>query len=188
MSVMTTVLRCTCGSEAGWRLHELAPGLPVSTCQACAGSLLALDDYRRWRDRGAVLGEAAAASTAADLPASEQAEGARHCPRCTRLMQRLRVGGSSDFRVDRCSPCQQVWLDDGEWPALVEAGLGARLLDVLSDAWQRQVQADALRAAREAALRERHGDDRLRELARIRDWLNEQPQRDELLALLRAGW
>lgn len=184
---MSTALRCTCGSDAGWRLQELAPGLPASTCQACAGHLLALDDYRRWRERGAPLGDGAGAP-AAELPATEPAEGARHCPRCTRLMQRLRAGASPDFRIDRCSPCQQVWLDAGEWSALVQAGLGARLLDVLSDAWQRQVQAEAMRAAREAALRERHGAERLDELARIRDWLNAQPQREELLALLRAGW
>lgn len=185
---MTTSLRCTCGSDSGWQLLELAPGLPASTCRDCGGSLLALDDYRRWRDRGATLPEMSLAGDRIDLPTASAAEGARHCPRCTRLMQRLRIGAPVDFRVDRCGPCQQVWLDRGEWQALQRAGLATRLLEVLSDGWQRQLQADDARARREVALRERHGDDRMQELARMRAWLDEQPQRDELLALLRAGW
>lgn len=188
---MTVSLRCTCGSDAGWQLLELAPGLPASNCRACGGSLLALDDYRRWRERAMaapVAGTTATGVAPAALPASATADGARHCPRCTRLMQRLRVGAPADFRVDRCGPCQQVWFDRGEWDALAGAGLATRLLEVLSDGWQRQLQADDARARREQALRERHGDDRMRELARMRAWLDEQPQREELLALLRAGW
>lgn len=190
---MPHALHCSCGADAGWRLVELAPGLPASTCAACGGQLIALDDYRRWHQRGAALGVTAPAvgtspPVVAALPMADAAEGARHCPRCTRLMQRLRVGAPVDFRVDRCSPCQQVWLDPGEWESLQQAGLASRLLDILSDGWQRQLQADDLRARREAGLREKHGAERLQELARIRDWLDAQPQRDELLALLRAGW
>jgi hypothetical protein len=59
---------------------------------------------------------------------------------------------------------------------------------VLSDAWQRQLRDDEVSGQREAALRARHGDACIDELVRIRTWLDEQPQRDELIALLRAGW
>jgi Zn-finger nucleic acid-binding protein len=183
---MRTSLRCACGSEGSWQFVELADGLPAASCQACGGHLLGLDDYRRWNERAGAAGIADV--TLIDLPPSSADEGARQCPRCARLMQRLRVGAPVDFRIDRCSPCQQVWFDQGEWSALAQAGLAARLIDVLSDGWQRQLQADDLRARRVADLCERHGAERMHELARIRDWLNEQPQRDELLALLRAGW
>ena len=30
-------------------------------------------------------------------------------------------GSPVDFRIDRCSPCQQVWFDQGEWSALAQA-------------------------------------------------------------------
>ena len=186
MSDMQTSLRCACGSESGWLLVEVADGLPAHTCQACHGHLLALDDYRRWHER------AAAASVAdvltIDLPPSDATDSARQGPHCARVMQRLRGGAPVDFRIDRCSPCQQVWFDDGEWTALGQAGLASRLLDVLSDGWQRQLQADDLRDRRLADLCERHGAERMHELARMRDWLNAQPEREELLALLRAGW
>jgi len=93
-----------------------------------------------------------------------------------------------DFRIDRCGACQLVWLDRGEWAALVHNGLARRLDEVMSDAWQRQLKQDELRAGREATLRARHGDECINELSRIRAWLDVQPQRDELLSLLRAGW
>ena len=175
-------LRCACSGSAELAAVELEPGLSAHGCKACDGSLLALTDYRAWRRR------TNAAVTPRDPVVFEDAPGARSCPGCSRLMHRLRAGAQPDFRLDRCASCQVVWFDRGEWPALVSAGHGARLDDILSDAWQRQVQADELRATREAALREKHGDDCMNELSRIRTWLDGQPQRDELIALLRAGW
>jgi Zn-finger nucleic acid-binding protein len=186
MSDMRTSLRCACGSESGWLLVEVADGLPAANCRACSGHLMALDDYRRWHERAGATDVADVATI--DLPPSDATDNARHCPHCARFMQRLRVGAPVDFRIDRCSPCQQVWFDDGEWTALSQAGLAQRLLDVLSDGWQRQVRTDDVRERRQADLCERHGAERLHELARMRDWLNAQPQREELLALLRAGW
>jgi len=43
-----------------------------------------------------------------------------------------------------------------------------------------------VRAVRLAALRRRYGNECIDELDRIRAWLDTQPHRDELLALLRA--
>lgn len=142
-----------------------------------------MDDYRAWRDQSAPP-----AGASPPAPATSTDSGARHCPACARLMHRYRVGARPDFRLDRCAPCQTVWFDAGEWQALLAAGLGARLEEILSDGWQRQLQADELRQGREAVLRQRHGDACIDELARMRQWLQAQPHRDELLALLRAGW
>lgn len=112
----------------------------------------------------------------------------RSCPACSRLMQRLRSGIQPDFRIDRCGPCQLVWLDAGEWEALERAGVRHRLGELLSDGWQRQAQASELRAGREAALRQRLGDPAVEELKRIRGWLAAQANRDELLGLIAADW
>ena len=49
-------------------------------------------------------------------------------------------------------------------------------------------RALAIEAQALEALRARLGDDCLDELTRIRTWLDTQPRREELLALLRAGW
>lgn len=103
-------------------------------------------------------------------------------------MHRYRVGAQPDFRVDRCAACQYIWLDAGEWAALVQAGLAGQLEDILSDGWQRQLQVDDAHTRRDEVLRARHGNECMDELARVRLWLQQQPGREELLSLLRAGW
>lgn len=180
---MKKSLRCGCAAHAELSVSELAPGLPARQCPGCEGSLLELDDYRRWRDNS---------PAPAPLPDQDATEdgGVRHCPACARLMQRLRVGAKPNFRVDRCAGCQALWFDRGEWAALAASGLASRLEEILSDAGQRQLQAGELRERREAALRHKHGDACIDEIARMHQWLRAQPaaQREELLSLLRAGW
>jgi len=99
-------------------------------------------------------------------------------------MGRYRVLPASSFRLDRCSHCQLVWLDGGEWSALIEAGLIDRLDSILADGWQRRVQIDDARLRREKVLRQRLGDDAVDELQRIQSWLQSRPNGRELLALL----
>ncbi|MDO6386526.1 zf-TFIIB domain-containing protein [Uliginosibacterium sp. 31-12] len=174
---------CNCAPRAELVRVELAPGLPAQQCEACGGVLLGMADHRHWREAAAVSalpGEAA--------PALSDSPSARACPACTRLMQRYRAGMTPDFRVDHCPACQLVWLDKGEWQALAQAGLATRLGEIVSAAWQRRVQGDELRARREAGLRSKHGDACIDEIKRVREWLDGQAQRDELIALLRAGW
>jgi Zn-finger nucleic acid-binding protein len=187
---MTNTLRCTCAAHGVFKAIELAPGLPARQCAACEGTVLALDAYRVWRDRADGVPDSTLPQTVIHgLVAVDDSAGVRVCPQCSRLMQRLRVSTQQpDFRIDRCAPCQTVWLDRGEWAALAENGLARRLDEVLSDRWQRHLQQEDQRARHEAVLRARLGDDCMNELARIRAWLDVQPQRDELLALLRAGW
>jgi Zn-finger nucleic acid-binding protein len=180
---MNKTLHCGCASHTELSPSELAPGLNGLHCTSCEGHMLMLDDYRVWRSKAATMPSPSAITTA-----TAEDNSARHCPACARLMQRYRVGSTPDFRLDRCASCQAVWFAGGEWEALVAAGMGSRLDEVLTDAWQRQVQAEELRKGREAVLRQRHGDATMDELARMRQWLQGQAERDELLALLRAGW
>lgn len=175
-------LNCRCPGHGALQTVALAERLLAAECADCGGTLLAMDDWRAWH--------ASAPSTPGGIDEVIEifdAATARHCPECDRLMQRLRVSAGQDFRIDRCTHCQNLWFDRGEWPALVGRGLTDRLDELLSDRWQRQLQTEEVRAARVAALRQRYGDDCIDELERFRSWLDTQPHRDELLALLRAG-
>lgn len=183
------VWRCACPGQGVLKPVSLAAKLPAGQCAACEGTMLDLATYRGWRDQADRPDAALPDMVIHGLLAVEDWPGARSCPRCARLMQRLRVSTElPDFRIDRCGSCQIVWLDRGEWAALAANGLAWRLDEVLSDGWQRQLQREEVRARREEALRERHGDDCMDELARVRQWLAGQDRRDELIALLRAGW
>lgn len=172
-------LACACGATLFVR--ELAPGLAARICSACGGTLLALDDYRLWRQSA----RPPAAETAMAIPElPEDTDKARRCPACGVPMTRYRVAPGSSFRLDRCDRCQLVWFDGGEWPALVEAGLIDRLDSILADAWQKRILAEEARQRREAILRRRLGDDVVDELQRIQSWLHGRPNSSELLALL----
>lgn len=180
---MTVRMRCACEAQNPLLPVQLPRGPAASGCEACGGAALALADYRRWRDQ--------APYDAGDRPGVlvvEDSAAARPCPSCARLMQRLRVGGTPEFRLDRCPGCALLWLDRGEWEALRGNGLALMVEEITSERWQRDLQASEVRALRETQLRDKHGAERMAELARMRDWLQAQPQRDELLALLRAGW
>ncbi len=179
---MPPSLRCSCTSQFTLKTVALEPGLPAAVCPDCGAVLLQMDDWRRWRSRAPQTPTAAA-------PAAEPLADtgrARACPACTRLMQRLPVHNAQDFRVDRCIPCQYLWLDPGEWAALVQLGAALQLDTLLSDAGQRRLQSERLLAARMQTLRQRHGDERIDEVLRFRRWLAGQPLADELLALLRS--
>jgi Zn-finger nucleic acid-binding protein len=180
---MRRSLRCACEARSELAPLQLPGGPAAQGCAACGGTLLELDDYRRWRAGAAQ----AHAVVPAEVPVHDHAA-ARPCSVCTRLMQRLRVGATPDFRIDRCAACAVAWLDRGEWEALQASGLALRLEDLLTERWQRELQAEDARERRDAALRARHGDEALDELARMRAWLQAQPRPEELLALLRAGW
>ncbi len=180
---MNANLKCSCPAHLPMRPVALAEGLLAVQCDDCHGMLMDMDDWRAWK-----AGDASRVPQAVDDEVIEvfDATAVRHCPECERLMQRLRMSAGPDFRVDRCVACQNLWFDQGEWRAIVSRGLAGRLDEMLSDGWQRRLQTEVVREARVAALRRRYGDVCIDELDRIRAWLDTQPHRDELLALLRT--
>ena len=175
-------LTCRCGGRL--LSTALAEGLPARVCAACGGTLLALDKYRSWR-RPVAPQYLATAKPSEDMPPVADDDGkARPCPACAGLMTRYRVSAGHALRLDRCSRCQLVWFDDGEWAVLVAAGLENHLDSILTDGWQRRIQLDEAQQRREANLRQRLGNEVVDELRRIQSWLRQQPNSQELLALL----
>lgn len=180
---MKPIVKCTnCAAQADFVTLELAPGLSGRRCPSCRGTLLEMTEYRRW---SALL---APPVNAAAAPAPQEQAGSRNCPRCSRVLLRYRVSADTAFHIDRCPNCQLVWFDAGEWESMVAAGLAARLIEVMSDTWQREVHAKERSRHHEAALRDRHGDACIDEILRIRTWLATQPLHEELLVLIAKGW
>lgn len=172
---------CGCGAAEPLARHVLAEGLVALRCPACGAVLLALDEYRSWCKRQPAE---APPILAEDSEPGAEPDHARACPACQRLMSRHRAGTRPDFRIDRCNFCQLVWLDDGEWPSLVRAGLATQLDTVLTEAWQQRLRAMQMQALRDTELRNRLGEETWAEVRRIQNWLAVQPKREEILALL----
>ncbi len=182
MSQARTPQRCPGCRGGDWSHARLAEHLAAWRCGACGGHLLSLADYRRWRSvhpAEPALGEAEAAQGG-----DAQSDAARLCPACGRIMSRLRGGSDPAFVLDRCNACQWLWLDAGEWRRLQGNELHRQLDRVLSDGWQRRLEADDRAARREDDLRRRLGDEVFDEALRIRAWLERLPRRQEVLRLL----
>lgn len=177
---------CACAERPLLSSKELSPGLPVQACGTCRGHWLRLDDYRHWADLGGVAEVAATDTQVIEHWLSDRVEPARACPCCGRIMERLRTGRQPDIRIDRCVHCQSVWLDGGEWEALQFQQ--ARLDDVLSDMWQRQLRESEAQERRDHQVRQRLGDATVDEMVRIREWLSGQAEPDRVLQLIRNGW
>lgn len=158
----------------------LAEDLAGYGCGRCLGTLVSLAAYRAWREgsgRHRLTPTAPAEHEAADTA------NAKNCPKCRSLMSKYRISADKTNRLDYCTHCDEVWLDDGEWKlveSLVASGDFAR---VFTQAWQFGVRAGVSRAMEEDRLREMLGGDYalFEEFAR---WLGRQPARQAILAQL----
>jgi Zn-finger nucleic acid-binding protein len=189
---MTRTLNCVCDAHTALLPQTLAKGLPVLGCESCHGQLLSLDDYRRWlarypQEMVQVPVKETAPPYASGAPSATSTP-VRKCPACSQLMERLLSARASDFRLDRCGPCQWLWMDAGEWSTMVADNASRELLEILSDGGQRALRETAAQQRREIDLRVRHGDATIDELIRLRAWMAQQPHSDTLLNLLRSGW
>jgi Zn-finger nucleic acid-binding protein len=158
----------------------LADGLAGYSCGNCLGTLVSLVAYRAWRERGGAIREVPAA-----MPDNDAADstGAKKCPKCRSLMSKYRISAEKSNRLDYCPHCEEIWLDDGEWQlveGLVNTGEFARMF---TQAWQYAVRAELTGAMEDQRLHTLLGNDhaRVEEFSR---WLQSQPARQEILALL----
>ncbi|MDR7152083.1 Zn-finger nucleic acid-binding protein [Hydrogenophaga palleronii] len=174
---------CACSHRPALSEQALSPGLPARECAECNGHWVCLDDHRRWVESGAPQAEPA---ELVEHWLPDLASPARACPQCDRIMERLRTGRQPDVRIDRCVHCHAVWLDGGEWAALQFHE--ARLDEVLSDMWQRQLREAEQLERREDLVRQRHGDACIDEVLRIQAWLQQQAEPGVVLNLIRNGW
>jgi Zn-finger nucleic acid-binding protein len=174
-------LFCACAPKAEFDRCELRPGLLARRCDQCHAVILAMPDYRNWRDRH--FSELPAVEPA-PLPGREAPSKARMCPSCGHLMTRYRTGNAESFWLDFCPHCELVWFDDGEWERLEQGGLAPYLEVILSEVWQKRVQAHRTVSYREDLLRARFGEETLVEIRRIKAWLAKRPNRRDILAFL----
>ncbi|MGL5630856.1 MAG: zf-TFIIB domain-containing protein [Azovibrio sp.] len=184
---------CDCSSHSEFSSVILPSGLKGRQCPDCEALLVYLDEYHSWlefqewftRQGDAPVAPARLDEVHGEAVMSEPYR-ARLCPDCHGVMVRYRVGGYTNFHLDRCGTCQLVWLDGGEWQALENMGLATALAQILSDSWQRRLQAEELYLLRQQNLRRRLGDEVFEELRRIQSWLRQQPNCPELLLLLQG--
>ncbi|MES3021917.1 MAG: zf-TFIIB domain-containing protein [Pseudomonadota bacterium] len=160
---------------------QLEGGLPGERCKDCSGVWVELERYRIWRSK---MPAVAALEFPGDIGLSDGA--VRVCATTGRLMARINVSRDPVLRLDFSPMADAVWLDRGEWEALVALGLHDQLDAIVSERWQRELKEAASRERMEANLRARFGDADYEELLRMRAWLQGQPKRADMVAFLNA--
>lgn len=173
-------IACPCSPRAQFERHEPADGLLAQRCPRCQAVVLALEDYLPWIERHYSDRPAAAPS---HLAGREMPSKARLCPSCQRFMARYRTGDANSFWLDFCPACGIVWLDAGEWEQLERSGLASYLDIILTERWQKDIQSRRATSFRDDLLRERFGA-AFSEILRVRDWLDRQAKRRDILAFL----
>jgi len=162
----------------------LPGGLNVLRCEKSGGVWIRPSFYWQWLEHHAPDG--AAAGDGVDAPATDSRAGKR-CPEDGYFLIRHRVGNGLDFHVDRCGHCGGMWLDRGEWEALLRHGLAEKLHLVFSSAWQAAVRHQRDRDTERALLVQRLGDAEYQKLVAFADHLVASPHRHAMVAYLQEA-
>ena len=109
---------------------------------------------------------------------------ALNCKRCQRIILRFRYTTDTRHMLDVCVHCEDVWLQQGEWEFLKSRQLSGALPKVFTDPWQHDRRQSAQQVALADDWNERLGIELHAEAAQLRRWLDQHPQKSELILYL----
>lgn len=173
-------MHCPKCKSAELKPTKIEEGLPALGCSQCHGALLGLLYYRDWAERMGDSHPVPSVELIASFE-SEDTTGAVSCPKCLRIMQKFRISGGSNNRLDLCTSCDEAWLDGGEWELLKALELSTEIPTVLSEQWQRKIRAELSEEARRQHFTKILGENDLEIADEFRQWLKSHPRRNEIL-------
>ncbi len=100
---------------------------------------------------------------------------------------KYKVGHGIGFSLNRCGHCGGVWFDKNEWEIMKSRNLNDDVHLVFSEAWQSAVRHEEHQNAMDEILRKQIGDEDLKEIQRVKTWLQGHPKSGELYAYLLSG-
>ena len=176
-------MRCPrCGTRE-LEPKEIDVGLHAQVCADCNGKWIEFASYERWLKRI----ESAPLEPDSDLSGLTipEFELARMCPRCRRILIKYKVGSSVPFKVDRCSSCAGIWLDENEWEVLRSRNLHDDLHKIFTDHWQGEVSREETRSALEAIYEKKFGPDDYAKILDFKKWVDEHDKAHEIISFIR---
>jgi len=161
----------------------LAPQLEGMECRECGGRWIPAHAHLAWlkaREENPALPEGAAEPARA----IQDNHDAKICPDCDRILIKYKIGQGIEFFLDRCTGCGGIWFDPGEWQAIRGRDLHKDMHLFFTSAWQNQLREDQLRHKLEGIYRERFGAESYEQIKAIREWIQNHPQKNALVAFL----
>lgn len=115
----------------------LSGNLAVNSCHSCQGSWIRANDYETWHQENASQEpELFSQIHQVDYVASPYDNKAALCPDCQRILSRAKVSLKTSFYIERCSSCNGIWCDGGEWDVLEKLGWHTHIEQLFTTSWQ----------------------------------------------------
>ena len=162
----------------------LEEGLDAYRCPESGGHWIPAENYWKWQRSLPATDDHGHQETHAD-PASEFEDVVKLCPESGTIMTRYKVGHGLDFRIDR-SVTGGIWLDPGEWEALIAGNLHHELHLVFTTQWQKAIREESHAAAYESMLRKKLGPDIFESISALRKDLASHPSKAAAIAYLQS--
>jgi Zn-finger nucleic acid-binding protein len=160
---------------------NLEDKLPANGCGQCGGKWLSSFRYYEWLQfHGSTLPEKPYEGP--PLAIAERQD-AKLCPECRRILVRYAVGHGTNLTLDHCGSCNGVWLDTNEWEALKGRNLHDEIHLIFTRDWQTQVRKEERKKHLDAIYARHFGTD-YEEIKRVRQWLDQHPERGRIVAFL----
>jgi Zn-finger nucleic acid-binding protein len=178
-------MQCPKCKRSELRAARIEADLPAAGCPDCKGALVSLLYYRDWAERHANDPVDLADGHTADEDVLDTGN-AITCPKCSRLMTKYKISGAVSNRLDVCPGCDEAWLDGGEWELLKALELAKKMPQVFTESWQRNIRRQVAEDTRRNILKKVIGEEALEKTESFKEWLHEQPRRNDILVFLHA--
>lgn len=177
--------KCPACKNTVLELSSLENSLPVMTCNSCGGSWLRANEYALWlkSQNPGSFDETKTKEASKRFPIVESIKAAV-CPDCGRFLRKFQIGAKIDFHLDRCQNCNGVWLDKNEWESLKVADLHDEINQFFTKPWQQEIQEKVTASKFDTMYLEKFGESDYQKIKEIREWLQEKPNRNNLIAFL----
>jgi Zn-finger nucleic acid-binding protein len=173
-------MQCPKCSHSGLEPTKIEDGLSAMGCGQCQGALVSLLYYRDWAEKSGMVHDAPSVELLKGFESADSAA-ALACPKCSRLMQKFRISGCSNNRLDLCNSCDEAWLDDGEWALLKALELSKEMPLVFSAQWQKKVRDQVSEEARRERFTRILGPEDLEKAHEFRQWIKDHPRRNDIM-------
>ena len=100
-------------------------------------------------------------------------------------MTKYRISADTQHRLDLSSTANAIWLDKGEWDLLKKKGLAAKLSEIFTEHWQKEI-VDTQSAKMMEELYQRKFGDQYEKIKTFKNMMDNMQDSSEVIAYLLA--
>lgn len=181
-------MKCPVCKTSDLNASSLDQNLSCRHCDNCGGNWIQSFEYWKWRDQNKgnlpenILDPHDSPANVPDPKTG--ALKAKFCPECSSILIRYKVGHGVSFAIDQCGNCGGVWFDKDEWESLKGRNLHDDVYTIFTAPWQNKVRSQESLRAQEELYIKKFGEEGFEEIRRMKEWIDEHPRKQEILAYL----